>query len=99
MSVYENNRNASSKNTLTASFFETGAMQWQPQPKSGTQLFKVKGVWLVPNGHTLAGFAIGPLCWATMATLQSPFKSTTYTKLIFSNFSCRFLNPNNFFQF
>ena len=40
---------------------------WQPRPNRKTQPFCVKGFRLVPNGHTLAGFAIGDLCLATIA--------------------------------
>ena len=46
-------------------------VQWQPQPNRKTQLFWVKGFWLVPNGHTLTGFAIGALRLATMAALHN----------------------------
>ena len=45
-------------------------MQWQPRQNWKTQPYWVKGVQLVPNGHTPAGFAIGALRLATMTTLQ-----------------------------
>jgi hypothetical protein len=33
-------------------------------------LYYIQGIWLVPNGHTLAGLAIKALHPATMATFQ-----------------------------
>ena len=45
-------------------------VQCQPRPKHKDQPFWVKWVWLVPNSHTLAGFAFGALQLATMATLH-----------------------------
>ena len=41
-----------------------------PQPNPKTKSFWVKGVRLLPNGHTQAGFFIGTLRLATMATLH-----------------------------
>ena len=42
----------------------------EPLPNHEIQAFWVKGVQLVHNGHNLAGFAIGALFVATMATLD-----------------------------
>ena len=55
--------------TLNSQFF-LKLVQWQPQQNRKTQPFWVKGFRLVPNGHTLAGFAVGALRLATMATLN-----------------------------
>jgi hypothetical protein len=44
--------------------------QCQPRPNRETQPLWVQGIWLVPNGHTLAGFTIGAFHLATMATLH-----------------------------
>jgi hypothetical protein len=56
---------------ITASVFETGAMA--TPIKLQTQPFWFKGFrsfQLVPNGHTLAGFAIGNVCLVTMTALH-----------------------------
>ena len=47
-----------------SSFFETGPM---PTPNCEIQPLWVQGIQIVPNCHTLAGFAIGALRLATMA--------------------------------
>ena len=58
-------------------------VQCQPRPKHKDQPFWVKWVWLVPNSHTLAGFAFGALQLATMATLHLRALSTdTKPKLV-----------------
>ena len=44
--------------------------QCQPRPNRETQPFLVHGIWLVPNSHTLPGFAIVAFCLATVATLH-----------------------------
>ena len=44
--------------------------QCQPRPNRETQPLWVQGIWLVPNGHTLAGFTISAFHLATMATLH-----------------------------
>ena len=44
--------------------------QCQPRPNRETQPLWVQGIWIVPNGHTLADFDIGALCLATMAALH-----------------------------
>ena len=57
-----------SKNHLTASFFETGAMA--ALTKLRNPIFLGQGVQLVPNDNSLAGFVTGAFCLATMATLH-----------------------------
>ena len=67
--------------------------QCQPQLNHQTQPFWVKGIWLVPNSQTLAGFGIGTLrsvtvgilwFWATL--LLGPLKQVpTVQKLFPSN--------------
>ena len=42
---------------------------------------------LVPNGHTLAGFAIGAICLATTATLQLLALHKTKILFLHSNFN------------
>ena len=44
---------------LNSLFFKL--VQCQPQLNHQTQPFLVKGIWLVPNNQTLAGFGIGAL--------------------------------------
>ena len=44
--------------------------QCQPQPNCKTQPLWVWGIRIVPNVHTLVGFAIGALGLATMTTLH-----------------------------
>jgi hypothetical protein len=67
---------------LTASFLKLD--QCQPQPNRKTQPLWVQEIWTVPNYHTLAGFAIGTLHLATMATLEGPpFKTTTQNQNLF----------------
>ena len=44
--------------------------QCQPQPNWETQPLMIQGIQIVPNGQNLAGFAIGALRLATMATLH-----------------------------
>ena len=43
--------------------------QCQPRPNCETQPLWVQGILIVPNGHTLAGFAIGALQLMTMAEI------------------------------
>ena len=49
---------------------------------------------LVPNGHTLAGFAIGAICLATTATLQSRLQLLALhkTKILFLHSNFNFLS-------
>ena len=42
----------------------------ESQVNQKTKPFQVKGVHLMPNGHMLAGFAIGAIRLATTATFQ-----------------------------
>ena len=65
-------------------------MQWQSRLNCETQPFWVKGFRLVPNGHTLAGFAIGAIRWATTATLQ--LGALHKTKLMFLQSDFNFLS-------
>jgi hypothetical protein len=56
--------------------------QCQPRPNRKTQPFWVQGIHIVPNCHTLAGFAIGALHLVTMAKYP-PFKKTTQNQNLF----------------
>ena len=69
---------------LTASFFEIGAMA---TPNKSRNPFWVKGFRLVPNGHTLAGFAIGALHLATMAIVQLRALHKTQNMFLYSDFN------------
>ena len=70
------------RNCLNSHFF-VKMDQCQPGPNRESQRLWVKGIRIVPNSHTLAGFAIGTLCLATMATIQAPFKDTTQNQNLF----------------
>ena len=62
-------------------------LQWQPRPNRKTQTFWIKEVRLVPNGHTIAGFAIGAIRLATMATLQLRALHKTKSMFLHSDFN------------
>ena len=53
--------------------------QCQPRPKKN--IYWVERVQLAPNGHPLAGFAIGVLLLATMATLNLRVLHKTYSPI------------------
>ena len=56
-------------------FFESGPMQTHNR-----QPFWVQGIWLAPNGHTLAGFAIG--------TLHLPITAALHLRALYKTKSC-----------
>ena len=73
-----------------SSYFLPTLVQWQSRLNRETQPFLVKGFWLVPNGHTLAGFAIGAIHLATTATLQ--LRALHKTKIMFLHSDFDFLS-------